>query len=232
MIHFVRVSYSYVKTNFGRSDSRPHLFIMPHAQLFLGTYEAVLPHLGASFSVSDPDVVLHTVFQLKVLEARRIAEEAYRKPAYSAMRTIVVAFTRATREAQNALLKALEDPAPTTRFILIVPQVEALLPTVRSRLTIMHDASRGVTHPDGTEFIALSLRERTLRITKEFAIAKKSPEEKERVARWANNVLDAIEVAIHTKKDVEALRDLVLVRSYWAQPGASQKMLLEHLMLV
>lgn len=201
------------------------------SQLYFGNYETVLPHLGADFSVSDPDVSLHVVHQLKVDEARRIAVEAYQKPVQGSMRTLVVAFARATREAQNALLKALEDPAESTRIIIIVPRAELLLPTVRSRLTLIHDYSREVANVFGAEFLALGFGERAVRITKEFTAAKKNDAEKERVARWANDVLDALETKIHNQspKDPEALRDLLLVRSYWNNQGASQKMLLEHL---
>jgi DNA polymerase-3 subunit delta' len=38
-----------------------------------------------------------------------------------------------TTEAQNALLKLIEEPPPSTLFILVTDNVEALLPTVRSR---------------------------------------------------------------------------------------------------
>jgi DNA polymerase III delta' subunit len=40
-----------------------------------------------------------------------------------------------TTEAQNALLKLIEEPPPQTIFILIADHAEALLPTVRSRCT-------------------------------------------------------------------------------------------------
>ena len=38
-----------------------------------------------------------------------------------------------TVEAQNALLKLIEEPPPSTMFILITSHLEALVPTVRSR---------------------------------------------------------------------------------------------------
>lgn len=42
------------------------------------------------------------------------------------------------RNAQNALLKALEEPPAKTFFILITTQAGALLPTIRSRCMTMH----------------------------------------------------------------------------------------------
>jgi DNA polymerase-3 subunit delta' len=43
-----------------------------------------------------------------------------------------------TTEAQNALLKLIEEPPPQTIFILIADHAEALLPTVRSRCTAVY----------------------------------------------------------------------------------------------
>jgi DNA polymerase-3 subunit delta' len=43
-----------------------------------------------------------------------------------------------TMEAQNALLKVIEEPPPRTRFILVAERLEALAPTVRSRLAAIY----------------------------------------------------------------------------------------------
>jgi DNA polymerase-3 subunit delta' len=43
-----------------------------------------------------------------------------------------------TTEAQNALLKLIEEPPPDTLFILVTDQVESLLPTVRSRCVAIY----------------------------------------------------------------------------------------------
>jgi DNA polymerase III gamma/tau subunit len=42
-----------------------------------------------------------------------------------------------TREAQNALLKVFEEPTADTHFFLIMPSIEGLLPTLKSRLSII-----------------------------------------------------------------------------------------------
>jgi hypothetical protein len=43
-----------------------------------------------------------------------------------------------TMEAQNALLKLIEEPPPRTRFVLVAERLEALAPTVRSRLAAIY----------------------------------------------------------------------------------------------
>ncbi len=43
-----------------------------------------------------------------------------------------------TTEAQNALLKTLEEPPVDTAFILTAPSAESVLPTVQSRVSVLH----------------------------------------------------------------------------------------------
>lgn len=53
----------------------------------------------------------------------------------SGRRVVIIDEAQAmTREAQNALLKFIEEPPPATLLILIAPSLQALLPTVISRL--------------------------------------------------------------------------------------------------
>ena len=46
---------------------------------------------------------------------------------------LLMGMTQKRTEAANALLKALEEPSPSTRFVLLVSQREQLLPTLVSR---------------------------------------------------------------------------------------------------
>lgn len=201
---------------------------MPHAQLYIGTYETVRELLPEHAQPGNGDVVLYDVVNLKAEDARRIATEAYETPL-GEERSIVVAFLRATREAQNALLKALEEPAPQTVIYIIVPRVEILLPTVRSRLTLIA-AAEPKTPEIVVEFLKKTYPERIKALGKEFLDGKKSPEAKEKLERFCAALLDAREREAYAVKDEETLRDILLVRSYWDTGGASRKMLLEHVL--
>ena len=48
-----------------------------------------------------------------------------------------------TVEAQNALLKLLEEPPVYAHFFLIIPSAHLLLPTVKSRLSMIRNTSWG-----------------------------------------------------------------------------------------
>ncbi|MBE3563847.1 MAG: AAA family ATPase [Hydrogenibacillus schlegelii] len=68
-------------------------------------------------------------------DVRAWIEWVHRAPLAGARRVVVVEQAeRLTREAQNALLKVLEEPPTTAHFVLLTARPGRLLPTVRSRL--------------------------------------------------------------------------------------------------
>lgn len=73
--------------------------------------------------------------RLGIADARAWMEWLSRVP-YEATRRILVVedAERLTREAQNALLKLLEEPPPAAHIVLITARPLKLIPTVRSRL--------------------------------------------------------------------------------------------------
>ena len=97
-----------------------------------------LPAPGGKFSVED---------------AERIREESALKPVESDCRLFVVAdFADATVQAQNKLLKLLEDPPAGVRFLLGATVTFPVLPTVLSRTEKLE------IPPFSTEEVAACLR--------------------------------------------------------------------------
>jgi hypothetical protein len=84
-----------------------------------------------------------------------------------------------TTEAQNALLKVLEEPPPSTVFLLLTVHPEALLPTVRSRCAgiLVTDATSGMQEAPSIDLTSapnVSLFERLL-LAKKFSETKTDP---------------------------------------------------------
>lgn len=71
---------------------------------------------------------------LKIERVRELVREIDGRPFEAAARAIVIddAHTM-TEQAQNALLKSLEEPPPTSHVFLVTPSPQTLLPTIRSR---------------------------------------------------------------------------------------------------
>src|SRR3989338_7246452 len=73
-------------------------------------------------------------------EVRKIIHTLITKPFQSKNRLITITeFDKATVEAQNALLKVLEEPPSNTYFILGAHRLERILKTVISRCQIITD---------------------------------------------------------------------------------------------
>jgi hypothetical protein len=68
-------------------------------------------------------------------EARQMREFLWQRPAASPRRTLVIDDAEMlTTEAQNALLKATEEPPPSSLIIFITSDPDAIVPTILSRV--------------------------------------------------------------------------------------------------
>lgn len=82
----------------------------------------------------DVEVIEPAGMQVLVEQVRDAIRAASRRPVAAARRVIIVeGADRMNPNAQNAFLKALEEPPPSTTIVLLAPSPDALLETVRSR---------------------------------------------------------------------------------------------------
>lgn len=71
-------------------------------------------------------------------QAREVVEAAERTPVRGPMKVFIVDRAETLRgAAANALLKTVEEPSPDTRFVLIAPSPDAVLPTLVSRCQVV-----------------------------------------------------------------------------------------------
>ena len=77
---------------------------------------------------------------LDVHQVRHVQDFLHMRASVSGGRKIAIIDEGETmnRNAQNALLKVLEEPPGNTLLIIIADQLGALLPTIRSRVRVMH----------------------------------------------------------------------------------------------
>lgn len=172
----------------------------------------------------NPDVVVTVYERFMLQDAHTLRERASRMP-FGAQQVFVCVFGEIMSEAQNALLKLLEEPNAYTSFVFVVPSVSRLLPTVRSRLSYGGRVTGVLTERERAQaFLRASVGERTA------LLAPLTDKEADRAN--ASAFLDALESVLHgegVERRVEALREVVFVRTYLADPSRSLKMLLEHL---
>ena len=112
----------------------------------------------------SPDLFARVYRKFGVDEAEELRSRARSKPIAGDQRVFALFIPSMTTEAQNALLKTLEEPAANAVFFLVVPSPEMLLATVRSRvqtLVVPEDMSRRhVDTIDADDFLAASAEKR------------------------------------------------------------------------
>ncbi len=128
---------------------------LPHALIFEGAYgsgkttlalmtaQMLEPEYASKIArLATPDVTLHEPSDGKksigVALIREIKTAAYIKPQELGKRIFIIRQAQAmTAEAQNALLKILEEPPKNVYFFLLCENASLLLPTVRSRAPVL-----------------------------------------------------------------------------------------------
>lgn len=87
---------------------------------------------------ADVEVVRTDMLSIGVKETRDLVRRAQLSPASGRWQVIVLEDAdRLTEGAGNVLLKAVEEPAPRTVWLLCAPSLEDVLPTIRSRCRLL-----------------------------------------------------------------------------------------------
>lgn len=126
-------------------DLRSHINVerLSHAYVIEGERVAglaALRELVESFGIAtkaNPDYHEYEYDALLLEHAQHLRREQGMYGAAGAKKIFIVAFNAIFHEAQNALLKTLEEPTEDTHFFFLVRSSELLLSTVRSRMQII-----------------------------------------------------------------------------------------------
>lgn len=143
-----------------------------------------------------------------------------------------------TNDAQHALLKLFEDTNNQNHFFIFSDNVEQMLDTVLSRAILLKVKNNEDIENRGEIFLKNNKNKRL----EEVAIIIKSHKGDENSASLrddARSLVDSIEHYLHSQKNnfkdkdmVWKFSEIIKSRKYLATPGASVKMILEHLSIV
>lgn len=92
-------------------------------------------------SNNNPDFYIITPEEnsIKIEQIRQLQKKASEKPIISQNKVYIIDESdKMTKEAQNSLLKTLEEPPEYVTIILIAQNENAILSTIKSRCTIIH----------------------------------------------------------------------------------------------
>jgi hypothetical protein len=193
----------------------------------------VRAHSPRDFSLSAEHVLIQqeqwviTSDSFGIDEVRGLVTRAYQRPSERGEQLLVVRTDFITHEAQNALLKVLEEPPLSTKFLFIVPPDLFILPTLFSRFTVTSNEVTVTTDQEDilATFLKLSLGERIALIDAKL---------KANDLVWQRAMKQGMITWFNTLSKVNHLQlpALEFVARSLLTRGASNKMLLEHAALL
>lgn len=213
-------------------DTLHHAYLLtsagdPHAQVV-----SFLSARGIHVSGSV-DVLYRAYDRLGIDDVLQIVERSITRPVDLPRRVVILNFADATTEAQNALLKLLEEPPAPSIFFIVTPSPRTLLPTLRSRLFDIA-APHEDTVPAAVAGFARDTAAARLLYIKEL-LATKDDDEVHTLME-ITNFLSALErlLAAHVLQAPmrEGLRSLYAAKRALTTPGAALKPLLEQLAIL
>lgn len=182
--------------------------------------------LGIEFH-GNPDVFVGEYGSVGIDDLSDIVS-MHQRVAIGPKKIIILLTTGLSLQAQNSILKMIEEPTINTHFFISIPSASLLLPTVLSRVHLIELDSEQSINPKVAKFISSSVPER-LEIVKEMlSELDKEKISKEDVVQYISSVMEEV-----NKKDKspETLSVLSRVTDYLRDPSSSLKMLFEYLSL-
>lgn len=182
----------------------------------------------------NPDIFCKTYEVFTIDDAREIVTFHSIVPIKEGKRKIIIiAFDAITLEAQNSLLKTLEEPADYANFFIITQKLSTLLNTIRSRVNIISfDRVREEAIQDmAKKFMKMQISERMIfvkNMVDEIAKEKKNK-------KYVSDFVDAILYELREsgiKENSRKIENSDIVAKYIQDRSPSVKMLMEYLALV
>ena len=203
---------------------------LTHHAYVIESSHSLVPSITKAIKDHDVSYIYEKEFDTMKIDDARTIKELQRERTEKASVFIIYAAV-INIQVQNALLKVFEEPTPNTYFIIIVPQVKALLVTLQSRLEQVSGIS---TEKENTSVIGFELLISSS-LSKRFELIKKYTDVKagdERITKQqAYQLFDGIEVYYTKKESSSEFRDLFealnTARQLLAKNGASIKMILD-----
>jgi hypothetical protein len=151
---------------------------------------------------------------------------------YEGEKVALLSFHTITLPAQNALLKIIEEPLPTVRFIFITSNKESLIPTFLSRVQyLQHSEDENKDMGLAEIFFATDSNERT-KLKDVTTLLNATDEEGRKNREAVRSFIISLANFLKTKKQDSRYTVTTLeMASYAGDPSASGKAIIEYLAL-
>jgi len=223
---------------------------LSHAYLIIGAVDEIIGELkkiiekiqGASLD-NNPDVFIENYLVFGVGESRKLRDAGHKKSICGGKRFFIVGAHSFTEEAENALLKTLEEPLQDSHFFLAVPNIHAVLPTIKSRMTILQYDSLNKCEDGGIceKIIEKNIAERIIFLEELFDKCEDT-EDIKKMRITGKNILKCFEKFIakelKEKKWAERggfakkLEEVLKMEKYMMDISSSPRLILEYLSFI
>ena len=189
-------------------------------------------------SVGNPNILIFETVNLSINDAREIKLLAGQSRVRSDIPKWIIIFANfISQEAQQALLKTLEDPIEGTSFFLVTEGVASILPTLKSRLINFELKQSSSDEKFAKKFLSLLPGER-IKMISEFLSSNDDLEPallRSEVLKILNDIESIFSKEISRKLDNAQIRqgnELIRAKDFLHDRSPSVKMLFEHIALV
>lgn len=202
-IQIVMTSYIIVARN-GAQQKQTSDALLEKLQIALldRTYASVLKE-----SSKDKKKALTKTKTIGINDVKDMQKTLYLKPLKSTQKALIIEEAEfLSQEAQNALLKVLEEPPEHTIIILSTTTIEALLPTIRSRCYIIqNDSNKIISEEERSDATSLLLKLENLTVGEALNLSELHAKTKEVLLSWLEITILVINEKIlseDTEKDL------------------------------
>lgn len=151
--------------------------------------------------------------KLLVEDSKKIVEESFIKPIFSDKKIFIISnVDLSTEEAQNKLLKSLEEPQKNVYYILTTSNINKVLPTIRSRcdkISLLPLSQQTIA-----EIISCDEKRKDLALKLGQGYVAKTIELSKK-----NNLLELFDIAVGLLKDLSSSKDALA----WSKKIIDQK---------
>lgn len=213
-----------------------------HAYLIVGDKDIIIPQLFSDLKdlnvniMANPDLYNIQIDTFKMEDAKILKSLVVEKSLSGGKRIFLISANNFLLEAQNTLLKVLEEPIEGTHFFVISPSTKVIIPTLLSRFYVVSDKTNDkLNTKEAEDFIKLSLVERLDKL-KELLAEDDEDKNVDSPRTKALKFLNELEMVLYKKMsrsnlDMRIFNQIFEVRKYLRQPGSATKTLMEGVAL-
>jgi DNA polymerase III delta prime subunit len=188
---------------------------------------------------NDKSLYFHYDFdQFQVDDSRALTMQAQIKTPEGKKMIFLIFANSINHQAQNALLKILEEPSARTYFFMVIPKVDNLLPTFLSRAVVVRRNSADLNNQiisNAKEVKEMTIADRLKFVEKLVKDIKDEKVDRIEARAFVQNLISDLRTELEKNPSTELtkkIESLMQIEDYLGDSGASIKILLERAVLL